>query len=60
MKTPMRAGDAHPRYDLCRDRSCERYGCVAYREGHADGYQDGYDDGFPDGVAACPRPHAKE
>ena len=49
----MGVSDSHPRYDLCRDPGCERYGCVAYREGREDGYQDGYDDGLAD----CQRTH---
>ncbi len=64
----MGVSDGHPRHDLCRDRDCDRYGCVAYREGRDDGYQDGFDDGyregydvgFRDGIAACPRTHSKE
>ena len=29
--------DDHPHYSECPDQFCERYGCVAYREGYADG-----------------------
>jgi hypothetical protein len=49
----MGVNDSHPRYDLCRDRDCDRYGCIAYHEGREDGYQDGYEDG----LAACQRTH---
>jgi len=51
----MGVDDAHPRYDRCRDRDCDRYGCVAYREG----YRDGHDDGFDEGLAACQATHSR-
>jgi hypothetical protein len=52
-KTPVRPGNGPHRPSACRDRSCLRPLCAAYK----DGFSDGYDDGFTDGVAACPRPH---
>jgi hypothetical protein len=63
----MGVNDSHPRYDLCRDCRCDRYGCVAYREGRDDGYDDGhddgrkegYDDGFSEGLAACQATHSR-
>jgi len=70
--TGARPGQEHPpwgerrppRYDRCRARDCDRYGCIAYREGREDGYQDGYDDGaregYEDGLAACQRTHRKD
>jgi flagellar biosynthesis/type III secretory pathway protein FliH len=53
------------RYQLCRDRHCDRFPCRVYKEGRRDGYDDGhregydegYAQGFPDGIAACPGPH---
>jgi hypothetical protein len=45
------ADDPHP-YVTCSDRACDRYGCIAYRDGREDAYQDGYDDGARDGYEA--------
>ena len=56
-------------YQLCKDDTCPRPLCVAfkagYRRGYQDGWKDGYDlgykqgyeDGFRAGLASCPRPH---
>jgi histone H1/5 len=46
-----RSRPAQPKHDFrtCRDGECERYACVAYKEG--------YEDGYPDGMLACPREH---
>jgi flagellar biosynthesis/type III secretory pathway protein FliH len=47
----MGSDDKHPRPERCRDRGCDRYGCLLYRTGREDGYRDGHDDGERQGYA---------
>ncbi len=52
-------------YQLCKDDTCKRQMCVAFKTGYRRGYQDGWKDGYAlgyaqgheDGVRDCPRPH---
>lgn len=48
----MGSSDSHPKPERCRDRGCERYGCLLYRRGHEDGYAEGHDDGWREGYRA--------
>jgi hypothetical protein len=50
---PVKPQNGSHRPSACRDGSCLRPLCAAYREGREDGYQDGFDDGFGAGVAAA-------
>ena len=52
-------------YQLCKDDSCKRTMCVAFKAGWRGGYQDGWKDGYDlgykqgheDGIRDCPRQH---
>jgi hypothetical protein len=60
----MGSGNGQHPYHLCRDPDCERYACVAWKQGYADGFADGFADGygagFAAGLASCPGPHGGE
>jgi hypothetical protein len=67
-----RQSEQHP-FESCRDDSCKRPMCVAYRtgwhEGHFAGFDEGFaagfgagfaaghEEGFKEGLASCPGPH---
>lgn len=50
---PAKAQNGPHRPSACRDRSCQRPLCTAYREGREDGYDEGFGDGFAAGAASA-------
>lgn len=51
MELPGLSGGKHD-YEECDDEHCQRYGCVAYKKGHAAGYLEGEGAGYGNGYAA--------